>query len=79
MPIVELLFEKGALIDQTDGYRTTPVGYAAEKGHKEVFAFLLDRVTRNLRVTMRRSLDFAAQAGQVEIIKILLDRGIVST
>ncbi len=76
---VALLLEKGADPDTRDNAGKTVLMEAAERGWMEVAALLLDKGARRDLLEERgrgwTALHYAAHAGQLEMVKLLIERG----
>jgi ankyrin repeat protein len=68
--VVGLLLDGGA----TTLHRTPPLEVAAESGHPETVAYLLDRY-RDSSAVIPSALIEAAKAGRLQVVRLLLDRG----
>lgn len=76
--IVELLIEKGADINCLNGSMKTPLSLAVSNGHKETAGVLIKNgVNVNFPIDGYGNypLHIAAEKGNIEIIKLLLDSG----
>lgn len=77
---VELLLEKGANINATDGFGRTALWYVALGGHPALARLLLERgaeprTSIKLFPTSTSPLEEAAQEGETEIAGMFLERG----
>src|SRR5262245_48464482 len=75
---VQELLNKGADIQTKNKYGTTPLFFAAAKGHLEVARFLLEKgADPNQKDTFYGStaIEWAAQEGHFDVVKLLLQKG----
>ena len=78
LDMVQELVQRGAVPERPNHHGTTPLLYAAERGHPDVVKFLLDscnadinRIDRSLNTPLHQ----ASYHGNVEVVKALLERG----
>jgi hypothetical protein len=75
---VVALLDSGVDVNTASRYRVTALGFAAERGHRDVVRVLVERGA-DLNVTDwfygSRPLDFALRGGHLEIALYLLERG----
>jgi ankyrin repeat protein len=73
LPMVQLLLDKGARVNQSVRYRT-PLMHAASGGHEEIVKLLLARgADVNAQTDEGTALMMAVRGGHTSIVKLLLD------
>lgn len=76
LPMVKLLIEYHADLDDADTYGWTPIGHAAFKGYVDICRVLVDAgANLDLLVSGKTALTEAARAGHSEIVEMLLAGG----
>ncbi|KFZ10879.1 hypothetical protein V502_07874 [Pseudogymnoascus sp. VKM F-4520 (FW-2644)] len=76
LPMVKLLLEYHADLDDQDTYGWTPIGHAAFKGFVDICRVLIDAgANLDLLVSGKTALTEAARAGHSEIVEMLLAGG----
>ena len=75
--VVELLLERGALVDAQDKNKCTPLHLAAQVGHTEVVRLLLERgaLVDAQEANQWTPLHLAAHFGETKVVELLLERG----
>lgn len=78
-PMIQLLLEKGARVDDTNDAGYTPLINLAERGNVEAVRLLLDRGAdvnhQTEEPSSNTALAVASFAGHLEVVRLLLDRG----
>jgi len=70
--VVKLLLERGANVNAKDTfYGEVPIGWAIDKGHTEIVKLLLAHGAEG----KERALTSAAEAGNAELVKAVLEKG----
>lgn len=70
--VVKLLIERGADVNAKDTfYGEVPLGWALSKGHAPIVKLLLDKGAAGIE----RALIQGVQAGNVEIVRVVLEKG----
>ncbi|KFY00368.1 hypothetical protein V490_01391 [Pseudogymnoascus sp. VKM F-3557] len=76
LPMVKLLLQYHADLDDPDTYGWTPIGHAAFKGYVDICRVLIDAgANLDLLVSGKTALTEAARAGHSEIVEMLLKGG----
>ncbi|KAM9805995.1 inversin isoform X2 [Syngnathus typhle] len=75
---IELLLEKGAMVDSLDVMKHTPLFRACEMGHRDVILTLIKGAARVdlVDVDGHTALHWAALGGNAEVCQILMENGI---
>lgn len=75
---VKALLDKGADVNAKSPYGSTPLFFAADRGHTEIAKLLLDRgANPNVKDTFynETALGWAGSKGRIEIVRLLLAKG----
>jgi len=75
MDVVKYLVSKGADLTIRDGYGKTALEKAIGRGRNDVALFLISSMTREKDIAGNKPLHAAAENGNIEMVRILLDRG----